>query len=147
MVKNNTSKKTVHCSLFTVHSSPYRARTGFTLVEVVVAIAILAITLVTIMQLFSGGLRASSTSCYYTRAIVHAKDKMEELLVKPVSGSGSFGDGFNWESTIEPYKQPEDSQFTLLNVTVRISWYKTQDQQDSFEMQSMKTISKDENEQ
>ncbi|MBI5195758.1 MAG: prepilin-type N-terminal cleavage/methylation domain-containing protein [Nitrospirae bacterium] len=142
MVKNNISKKTVHCSLFTVH-----CRKGFTLIEVVVAIAILAITLVTIMQLFSGGLRASRTSCYYTRAIVHAKDKMEELLVKPVSGSGSFADGFNWESTVEPYKQPEDSQFTLLNVKVKISWYKTQDQQDSFEMQSMKTISKNENKQ
>ncbi|MBI5050582.1 MAG: prepilin-type N-terminal cleavage/methylation domain-containing protein [Nitrospirae bacterium] len=123
-----------------------RNKLGFTLIEVIVAMAILAIMLVTIMQLFSGGLKASRTSCNYTRAIVHAKDKMEELLEKPEQGSGDFGDGFEWASTIEPYKEPDDSQFKLLKVIVKISWYKAPEQQNSLELLSMKTIKITENE-
>ena len=141
-MKNSKLRKTVHYSLFTVHSN----RVGFTLIEVIVAIAILAIMLVTIMQLFSGGLKASRTSCNYTRAIVHAKDKMEEVLAKPEQGSGKFDDGFEWTSTIEPYKEPEDTQFKLMKIIVKISWYKSPKQQSSLELLSMKTIKFAENE-
>lgn len=132
---------------------------GFTLIEVIVAIAVLSITLVMVMQLFSGGLRASRASCDYTRAIVHAKDKLEEFSIEhPQSeelthGSktihGSFDDGFKWEATIEPYRESEDSQtdllkINLLKIKMRVSWYKTLTQQNSIELVSLKQIKEDE---
>ena len=122
-------------------------RKGFTLIEVIVAIAILAISLVMIMQLFSGGLRASRASCDYTRAIVHAKDKMEELSVDPVQDSGEFEDGFKWESEVqtpgELNKELEDTGFNLLKIKVKISWFNLALQQKSVELVSLKTVEKE----
>ena len=122
-------------------------RAGFTLIEVIVAIAILAISLVMIMQLFSGGLRASRASCDYTRAIVHAKDKMEELYIEPVSGSGEFEDGFKWESEVYPLEEykgkPENLDINLLKVKVKVIWSNIANQQKSVELVSLKTIEKE----
>jgi general secretion pathway protein I len=124
-----------------------RGRAGFTLIEVIVAIAILAISLVMVMQLFSGGLRASRASCDYTRAIVHAKDKMEELSVEPVQDSGDFEDGFRWESEIQPLeelnKKLEDTDVNMLKIKIKISWFNLARQQKSVELVSLKTIEKE----
>jgi general secretion pathway protein I len=116
---------------------------AFTLIEVIVAIAILGITLVMIMQLFSGGLRASRASCDYTRAVVHAKDKMEELSFDPVSASGEFEDGFKWEAEVEPLEELkeklEDSNYNLLKIKVKVSWSNVLNQQKFVELVSLRT--------
>lgn len=119
---------------------------GFTLVEVIVAIAVLAISLVMIMQLFSGGLKISKASCDYTRAIVHAKDKMEELSIASVQGSGKFEDGFEWESEVQPYEglnKSEDSDFNIVEIKVKISWESLPNQQKSVKLVSLKTVEKE----
>src|SRR4030067_2710537 len=121
------SAKLKHSTIFNFKFSILNFRnSGFTLIEVIVAIAILAISLVMIMQLFSGGLRASRASCDYTRAIVHAKDKMEELSFEPVSGSGEFEDGFKWESEISPAEvskeELDEVDVNLLKLKVKILW-------------------------
>lgn len=144
-MKNEKLRKSVHCSPFTVH-----CLSGFTLIEVIVAIAILSISLVMVMQLFAGGLRASRTSCDYTRAIVHAKDKMEELSIEPIQDSGEFEDGFIWESEVQPYeglnKELEDSGFNLLKIKVKVSWFNLARKQKSVELVSLKTMVEEENE-
>ncbi len=56
---------------------------GFTLIEVVVALAILGIGLTVIIELFSGGLRLARASMEYTEAVNYARIKMEEITVKP----------------------------------------------------------------
>jgi general secretion pathway protein I len=121
---------------------------GFTLIEVIVAIAILSISLVMVMQLFSGGLRASRASCDYTRAVVHAKDKMEELSVEPVQDSGEFEDGFAWESDVQPYeelnKELEESDYNMLKIKVKVSWSNRAHKQKSVELVSLKAVEKEE---
>jgi general secretion pathway protein I len=117
---------------------------GFTLVEVIVAMAIVGISLVMILQLFSGGLRASRTSCDYTRAVVHAKNKMEELSFYPEPGNGSFEDGFDWQTAVEPYEEPEDSRFKMMKIKVIISWGDALRKPKSIQMVSLKTLSIDE---
>ena len=59
----------------------YRARAGFTLLEVMVALAILAIGLVTVMQLFAGALRLSRVDKGLTEAVLLAQQKMDELVL------------------------------------------------------------------
>jgi len=146
-VKNEKCKikKVKICNLqFAIYDSH---RNGFTLIEVIVAIAILAISLVLVMQLFSGGLRASRASCDYTMAIVHAKDKMEELSMDPVNGSGEFEDGFKWDADIQPYqesdKKPEDSVSNLLKIKVKVSWDNVINQQRFVELVSLRASSKE----
>ena len=62
----------MHCRKF--------GQRGFTLLEIMVALAIMAVALVTVMQLFSGALRSAKTSYDYTLAVVGAKEKMDEAI-------------------------------------------------------------------
>jgi len=121
--------------------------TGFTLMEVIVAIAILAISFVMVMQLFSGGLRTSRLSCDYTRAIVHAKDIMEELSLEPVQASGKFEDGFEWESDVQPFDNIQETlnitDYNVLKIKVKVSWIDTRNKKRSSELISLKTMVKE----
>lgn len=117
---------------------------GFTLIEVIVAMAIVGISLVMIMQLFSGGLRASRASCDYTRAVVHAKNMMEELSFNPVTDSGDFVDGFTWQTEVEPYEESEENGYKLLKLKVIISWGDVLRKPKSIQIVSLKTLPIDE---
>lgn len=83
---------------------------GFTLIEVLIAMMILAISLVTILQLFSGGLRSAAVSGEVTLAVHRAREKMEELLLyeemRDMTIEGDFGDGYGWRADIR-YLNPE----------------------------------------
>ncbi len=102
---------------------------GFTLMETLVAMMILSIALVIIFQQFSEALNAGHVSESYTRAIFHAREKMDELLLHETLSEeiqeGDFGDGYRWRFRIEQVKtdslmNPEDvSNFTI---TVWVSW-------------------------
>lgn len=89
---------------------------GFTLIEVLVAVMVLAISLVVIMQLFSGGLKSNRISGDYLYGIFHAREKVEELLLTrqwaPAELSGDFEDGYRWTAVIEevvPEMEDEES--------------------------------------
>jgi general secretion pathway protein I len=75
--------------------------TGFTLIEVVVAMAILGVALTVIIELFSGGLRLARTSAEYTKAVNYARMKMEEMAVKQTmeegTQEGEFDHTFRWQ--------------------------------------------------
>src|SRR4030042_6250469 len=62
---------------------------GFTLIEVVVALAILGVGLTVIIELFSGGLRLARASMEYTKAVNYARIQMEEITVKPAVAEGT----------------------------------------------------------
>jgi general secretion pathway protein I len=110
-----------------------------------VAITIIGIGLVMVMQLFSAGLRSARTSCDYTRAVVHAKDKMEELSDTLVGDSGEFEDGFRWEMEVQDYNPPilessdaEESSYTLMKLIVKIYWPDVMQRQKAYELVSIK---------
>jgi general secretion pathway protein I len=125
---------------------PVKYQSGFTLIEVIIAIIILSVSLTMIMQLFSGGLRASRSSCDYTRAVVHAKSIMEEILSKsnPAQDSGEFEDGFRWESEVQTYKELEDSNVNLLKIKIIISWLDVGEKEKKLELVSLKAVSEKE---
>jgi general secretion pathway protein I len=72
---------------------------------------ILAISLVVVMQLFSGGLKANRISNDYLYGIFHASEKMEELLLLPEllpgSYNGDFEDGYRWEAVVDLIEDTE----------------------------------------
>jgi general secretion pathway protein I len=84
---------------------------GFTLMETLVAMMLLAISLVVILQLFSGGLKSGKMADDYTRAVFHAREKMEEhLLIEDFEEGtfeGTFDDNYRWQVDIK-FVQPED---------------------------------------
>ena len=81
---------------------------GFTLIEVVVSLAIIGISIVTILQLFSGGLRSIKISDDYLRASILAQNKMKELESRSsifINQEGVFeqDDRYNWSLAVENY--------------------------------------------
>jgi general secretion pathway protein I len=106
---------------------------GFTLLEIMIALAILGIALTVILQQFSTGLKTVRVTRDYTSALILAREKLEEFcLVKKLSEkeeSGEFEDGYRWRVVIAPYKEEEkkesSTEFLLLSmytVTSMVSW-------------------------
>ena len=103
---------------------------GFTLIEILVAISLLAISLVVILQLFSGGLKSGKVSDEYTRGIFHAREVMEEILLLDAVEEGitedEFEDGFKWKTEIVLLEQREEEAgrlpFDTFTIAVEVSW-------------------------
>jgi len=104
---------------------------GFTLFEILVALAILAISLTVILQLFSGGLRSVRVSDRHSQAVFRAKEKMEQILLEdpPSVGKqeGKFDDGYTWRSRIGRIEPPEEEEqklpFDVYEITVEVAWH------------------------
>ncbi len=105
---------------------------GFTLLEVMVSLAILGIALTCILQLFSGGLDSVKRSGDYTKALLYAKEKMDEVMSSNAltegEESGEFVDeNYRWYTEISPLEFQEEEVYEILplkiyEVTLKISW-------------------------
>jgi general secretion pathway protein I len=105
MMKRPLKEMAVHKDIGIIHEG--RGQEGFTLLEVMAAIAILGIGIVMVIQLFSGGLGLAKASDDYTRKVLVAKEKMADSLLpeKLEEGvrKGVTDDGFSWSVEISPY--------------------------------------------
>lgn len=99
---------------------------GFTLLEMVVALAIFAAGILAIIELFSGSLRLSEGSRDLSAAQVYASQRMEEALLAPapVPGveRGTFGEKYRWETNTTFPPPEEDSPFQEVRIQVVIRW-------------------------
>jgi hypothetical protein len=93
-----------------------------------------------VMQLFSASLKASRATGDYTRAIIYAKNIMEELSGSPEQESGEFEDGFLWETEVMPYEDSEGMIDNLLQIKVKVSWADVLNRDKSIELVSLKAI-------
>lgn len=108
----------------------FQADSGFTLLEILVAISIMAICLTVILQLFSGGLKSSRLSDDYTRAVFHAKEIMEEILVSNALeegiSEGRFDDSYAWKAEVVRIEQLEEEESRLpidtFAIKVQVMW-------------------------
>ncbi len=104
----------------------HRREAGFTLLEVILALAILGIAFALAIELLATGVRSAKASGDYTQAVLLARQKMAEIAVTPnLEGSadgGEFGGGFRWVSGIRPLPQEEDLPAQLYQVWVRVTW-------------------------
>jgi general secretion pathway protein I len=107
---------------------------GFTLVEVLVAFAILSLTVVVAVQGFAQGLRLLKLSGDHQRAILIADQKAREI-VTPKEGheNGAEGD-FAWSRTIKELPAPEmetlpgvasttrNARWHFFEIDVQVAW-------------------------
>ena len=88
---------------------------GFSLLEVLVAFAILAITLGVLMQIFSRASLTTIVSSQYSLAASLVESKLAavgvEIPLEKGSVSGGPEDGFEWEVTMVPFEF--DRTFTM----------------------------------
>jgi len=102
------------------------AEGGFTLLEVIVAMALFAAGIIVVLQLFSGALRLSAGSRDASASAIYARQRMEEALLvpNPVEGveQGTFGDNFRWEVVTSLVPQGEDLTYDEIQVHVTVRW-------------------------
>jgi|WetSurMetagenome_2_1015567.scaffolds.fasta_scaffold32843_2 prepilin-type N-terminal cleavage/methylation domain-containing protein len=94
--------------------NPIRSQTGFTLLEVLVALAVLGIGVALTLSLISGSLRNIRKVQVSTRSIQHAETVLEMALLddsikKPTSLRGDFEDGTRWTVEIDEYLPPDSA--------------------------------------
>lgn len=109
----------------------YRASGGFTLLEILAAFVIFALSYVTLLQIFSGGVRNTILSQEYTDATLLAESMISgigiEEPLEPGSTSGEFNDKYRWEIRVTPYENegtlPEDNyQVVMMHIELTVSW-------------------------
>jgi general secretion pathway protein I len=79
---------------------------GFSLIEVLVAFVILALTIGVLMRIFSGGLRNIGAAADYSRAVAIAESTLAAAGIEtPLAvgeTSGEAAPGYAWRMRIEP---------------------------------------------
>lgn len=121
--------------------------------EIVVALAILGLSVAVTMELISGAFTNISRINQYFIASNHAENLMNELLVSPeVTGpsesNGVFEDGYRWHATVvervvppdlPPEEQPPVIPIQLLEMSVEIQW-QMRSRQHNYVLKSMRVI-------
>jgi len=103
---------------------------GFSLLEVIVALAIMAIGYITVFNLFSASVKSVGVSDQYMRAVRLANSKLSEIEMMDYEAdtlSGTFENekNFQWSLDIEPYDSPlndPDKNINLSKVILKVFW-------------------------
>lgn len=100
---------------------------GFTLVEVLVAFVIAALSLAALLQVFATGLRSATTSEHYARATMLAESQLASIgIEQPLAvgqSSGAFDDEYRWRIVVAPYQEADmDALVEVFDVSVTVSW-------------------------
>lgn len=90
----------------TRHPSDDRSERGFTLIEVIVALAVVALTLVALYEAIAGGIAGERMAAERTRVLALARSDLEKLgLEEPLKigrHEKPFTDGLNRRVTVVP---------------------------------------------
>ncbi|MCF6300029.1 MAG: prepilin-type N-terminal cleavage/methylation domain-containing protein [Proteobacteria bacterium] len=113
--------------------SSTREQSGFTLIEIIAAFTILAMSFMVIMEILSHSTRNTIKSSERTRIALLAQTKMDEVgLLIPIeegSVSGEFENNVDWDVLIEPYEafyegdaNLDFAPVSLFKVVLTLSW-------------------------
>ena len=107
---------------------------GFTLLEVLVAFAVLAVALGVAFEIFATGLRGARSADALTRAVLIAESRLARVGVEteltPGESEGETDDGTRWRIEIhdQPAEYSDDERVVtpslpvLLDIIVTVSW-------------------------
>ena len=111
-------------------SSSLKNEQGFSLLEVVVALMIMAGGFLAVLNLFSGSIRSVDFSGQYLKAVTLANSKMNELeiqnfTVEDSSGNFKNEENYRWEVDISPYDSDlnnQESGIQLQKILLKVLW-------------------------
>ncbi|TNF08129.1 MAG: type II secretion system protein [Gammaproteobacteria bacterium] len=94
-------------------SSSRRREKGFSLLEVIVALAILGICVTVVLQIMSSVSTAARVTDDYAQALAIAETQMALLIAQENhagTDTGKVGDQYRWRSRISEYKPSTDNR-------------------------------------
>ncbi len=86
-----------------------KSKMGFTLLEVVVGMAIVGLGVVILLEIFSSGLRLGSKSSERTEAVLYGRQVMDDALIRRDlrrgREDGSFENRYRWTLRVDPLQE------------------------------------------
>ncbi|MFZ2223308.1 MAG: prepilin-type N-terminal cleavage/methylation domain-containing protein [Candidatus Deferrimicrobium sp.] len=99
---------------------------GFTLLEVLVAMTILAAGIIGLSMLFTGALRLAAGARDVSASTIYARQRMAEAVrvPAPVDGveQGNFGDKYRWEVATTVLPKEEGKPYRDVRIKVTVQW-------------------------
>ena len=111
-------------------ASPLGLNRGFSLLEVLVAIAIAALSLGVLLSLFAGSSRSAKLNQDYHLALQLAESKLDEVASNPQQWlnqhQGENNQYYRWKSQVSTYETDQASPlrypFVLYQIQIDVSW-------------------------
>ncbi len=107
-------------------------QTGFSLLEVLVAFSILALSLGVLFQIYSRGSGVTALSRDYSNALIVAQNQMaaldQEDQIELGDKSGHTENGIHWQRHVYAYESESDpstsfrQNYQLVNVEIEVNW-------------------------
>ncbi len=122
-------------------------RRGFTLLEVLIAVSILAIAVTVVMQIFSTNLRSLSYSEDHLKALIKAEESLKGLYLNPETVEGTTvtrdrdGTIIRSEVTAVNTERTKDIPVSTYEITVTAFWQRDKKER-SLVLRTYKTIEK-----
>ena len=129
---------------------PVSKQQGFSLLEIVIAFSILALSLGILLKIFSGGVNTAMVSEDYTAAVQLAEGLMTrtgtESSLREGEESGKENDKYDWLVVVSPYffdsasNEASPADIALFKVKVIVSWQVNQLHNRRFELTTIKMV-------
>ena len=123
-------------------------RQGFTLLEVLVALAIMAIAATLVMQLFSTGLRAIAVSGDTTSAAVKGDSRIRQLIAGPPLAEKTWSeeteDGYRLDIAVTEVLKPRTDNLPvrMMEVELTVRWNEGRKEK-SLRLKTLKMVEKE----
>ncbi len=122
---------------------------GFSLLEILVAFSILALSLGVLFQIYSRGSHVTALSRDYSQALIIAQSQLATLkLTEDIpfgEESGTNEEGFDWHRRVSIYEEDESAEipfkkkFHLVRIELDIHW-QTLAREHSFILKSLRLV-------
>lgn len=123
---------------------------GFSLLEILIAFAILSLSIGIVLRIFSGGVKTAGAAEEYTAAVQIAESLLaktgSEIPLRSHRSSGVADEKYNWEIDIAPhtlnsapFKTPNAE---LFKINVIVDWGEADGDRRTFELATLKTLTK-----
>ncbi len=128
-----------------------RGTAGFTLLEVAIALAIVGVGIMTILEIFSAGLKMEVGAGQRSRAVVYARGVLDKALTAPEVQAGmehgGWDDGYRWEVRVR--EAPEalgrddreldfESELTMYEIEISVLWPQTADRDGVYTIRTLR---------
>jgi len=105
-----------------------KKRSGFTLIEILVALSIISVALIAVFRLYAQTISINHQLAFHTRAPFLAQQKINQYMIMPAAemgaDAGDFGDdfpGYSWAATVEDMALTSLESEILKQINIQVS--------------------------
>ncbi len=133
-------------------ASKINKQQGFSLLEILIAFSILALSLGILLKIFSGGVNTAMVAEDYTIAVQIAESLIaktgSEIPLKGHQSSGDENEKYHWSLTVSPFFlsgegiDPKNAAAQLYKINVTVNWGDGESDDRQIQLTTLKLVAK-----